>query len=253
MLLDLFLLLVVMVLSNVLIAIVSDSYDEATAESEELFWRARFELVAETLSVCVRASTAAACPPFAPPVGARSPRAAAFGSEGADPRERTPRTRAGGCRSAVVRSTSLCATGRRGASPSAPPVAPLHAARYPPRLLALWPPPDDDEVLAIVTHVCGRHGRASEVGSEGRVQGMVRRVTDRMTSEEKRSRARADARAAALEARIGQRLAAVEERIDTKIGQILAAVSSAGTPRRRKSAPGFKDNGEAGVSMFDMA
>ena len=253
MLLDLFLLLVVMVLSNVLIAIVSDSYDEATAESEELFWRARFELVAETLSVCVRASTAAASPRSPrPPVLARLASRRSGAREPTRASER--RARAQGCADRRSFAPRRCARReRRGASPSSPPVAPLHAARYPPRLLALWPPPDDDEVLAIVTHVCGRHGRASEVGSEGRVQGMVRRVTDRMTSEEKRSRAQADARAAALEARIGQRLAAVEERIDTKIEQILAAVSSAGTPRRSKSAPGFKDNGKADVSMFRMA
>jgi len=43
----LFMVLVVVVMMNVLIAIVSDSYDNAMVRSNELFWRARLELVAE--------------------------------------------------------------------------------------------------------------------------------------------------------------------------------------------------------------
>ena len=45
-----YMLLVVIVMTNVLIAIVSDSYDSAMVRSSELFWRARLELVAEVSS-----------------------------------------------------------------------------------------------------------------------------------------------------------------------------------------------------------
>ena len=43
----LFMFIVVVIMLNVLIAIISDSYDAAIARSEELFWRAKFELITE--------------------------------------------------------------------------------------------------------------------------------------------------------------------------------------------------------------
>ena len=49
-LLAMFILMFVVVMLNVLIAIVSDSYDAAMAESNALFCRSRFELITETAS-----------------------------------------------------------------------------------------------------------------------------------------------------------------------------------------------------------
>ena len=43
----LFMFIVVIIMLNVLIAIVSDSYDAAMSKSDELFWRAKFELITE--------------------------------------------------------------------------------------------------------------------------------------------------------------------------------------------------------------
>ena len=43
----LYMFIVVIIMLNVLIAIVSDSYDAAMAKSDELYWRAKYELITE--------------------------------------------------------------------------------------------------------------------------------------------------------------------------------------------------------------